>query len=178
MQRRHVVLGLTGILPATALAAGRSMARPTDVLTKQVRQVVDRYEAAWNSSDLTAMAALYTPDVHWVNVVGMHWKGREEVDYAHRVLFDQSFRGVANTFEEIESIVPLPGGSAMAVVRWSVAEYRMPSGQMSPASRTRMSLVLVPDGKRLLIAHGANIQIVEGAQRSDPVRQRQDRPKE
>jgi hypothetical protein len=33
-----------------------------------------------------------------------------------------------------------------------------------------MSLVL--HGDRPLIAHGANIQIVEGAQRSDPVRQR------
>ena len=39
-----------------------------------------------------------------------------------------------------------------------------------------MTLVLVPGGgKGLLIAHGANIQIVEPAQRSDPIRQRRER---
>jgi uncharacterized protein (TIGR02246 family) len=177
MQRRQVVLGMTSMMPAAALAAGSATARPTDSLAARVKQVVDLYEAAWNSSDMTAMAALYAPDVHWVNIVGMHWKGREEVDYAHRAMFDQSFRGVTSTFEEIESVVPFPGGGATAVVRWSVASYRAPSGQISPANRTRMSLVLVPDGDRLLIAHGANIQIVEGAQRSDPVWQRQAGPK-
>jgi hypothetical protein len=82
---------------------------------------------------------------------------------------------VRSTLEEIESVVPLPGGGALAVARWAVAAYTTPSGEISPASRTRMSLVLVPHGDRLLIAHGANIQIVEGAQRSDPVRQRRAR---
>jgi hypothetical protein len=32
-----------------------------------------------------------------------------------------------------------------------------------------MSLVLVPGGDKLLIAHGANVQIDEMAQRSDPI---------
>jgi uncharacterized protein (TIGR02246 family) len=50
------------------------------------------------------MTALYAPDVHWVNIMGMHWKGREEVDFAHRVLFEKTFRGVASTLEEIESV--------------------------------------------------------------------------
>lgn len=175
MQRRHVVLGMTSIIPMAVMSEAHAGPRPADDLTTRVRQVVDLYAAAWNSSDMTAMAALYAPDVHWVNVVGMHWKGREEVDYAHRVLFDQSFRGVISTLEEIESVVPMPGGGALAVARWSVGAYKTPSGQISPASRTRMSLVLVPGKDHLLIAHGANIQIVEGAQRSDPIVRRRER---
>ncbi len=175
MQRREAVLALTGIAPVVALAGASKAASPKNDLARRVRRVVDLYAAAWNSNDMTAMAALYTPDVHWVNVVGMHWQGRDEVDYAHRALFDQMFRGVNSTLEEVESVAPLPGGGAVAVARWAVATYRTPSGQISPASRTRMSLTLVPHGDRLLIAHGANITIVEGAQRSDPVRQRRER---
>ncbi|RYD58119.1 MAG: SgcJ/EcaC family oxidoreductase [Sphingomonadales bacterium] len=175
MHRRQILLGAAVMAPAATLPGISEATVAKGNLRRRVEQVVERYGAAWNSSDMTAMAALYTPDVHWVNVVGMHWKGREEVDYAHRALFEQSFKGVASTLEEIESVVPIPGGGALAVVRWGVAAYRTPSGQISPASRTRMSLTLVPYRDRLLIAHGANIQIVEGAQRSDPVGQRRDR---
>ena len=121
------------------------------------------------------MGALYTPDVHWVNIVGMHWQGFEEVDYAHRALFDTTFKGVRQTLEEIESIMPLAGGGAVAVVRWAVDAYTAPSGQPMTASRTRMSLTLIPRGDGLALAHGANIQIVEPAQRSDPVQQRTER---
>ncbi|MEG3180698.1 SgcJ/EcaC family oxidoreductase [Sphingomonas sp. LT1P40] len=175
--RRRNMLGMTGIVSATLLTGAAPATVPRRDLTARVRQVVDLYGAAWNAGDMAAMAALYTPDVHWVNIVGMHWQGREEVDYAHRALFENTFKGVTQTMEEIESVTPMPGGGAIAVVRWAVAEYRTPSGQVSPASRTRMSLTLLPKGDRLLIAHGANIQIVEGAQRSDPVRQRRERKK-
>jgi uncharacterized protein (TIGR02246 family) len=182
-----MVQGLTSLIPAAALAAGGAAAGAAGGANTggakaaaadraaRVKQVVDRYQAAWNASDMAAMAALYTPDVHWVNVVGMHWQGREDVDYAHRILFDQSFRGVTSTPEEIESIVPLPGGGAVAVVRWAVGAYRTPAGDTMPAGRTRMSLTLVPDGDRYRIAHGANIAIVEPARRADPIVQRRAR---
>lgn len=178
MRRRNVMLGLAGLLPAAAFAKPGRVAKSEKELARRVKKVVDLYETAWNASDMNAMAALYAPDVHWVNIVGMHWKGREEVDYAHRALFDQSFRGVTSTLEEIESVTPMPGGGAIAVVRWAVAAYKTPAGVVSPAGRTRMSLMLVAHGDRFLIAHGANIQVVEGAQRSDPIRQRSERTKE
>ena len=34
------------------------------------------------------MWQLATDDVHWVNVVGMHWRGKAEVQKAHQVYFD------------------------------------------------------------------------------------------
>lgn len=115
------------------------------------------------------------PNVHWVNVMGMHWCGFEDVDFAHRALFERTFNGVRQTLEEIESIEPLPCGGAVVVVRWAVDAYTSPSGQAFAASRTRMSLTLVPGGDRQLLVHGANIQIIEAAQRSDPVVRRPER---
>lgn len=177
MRRRAVILGASAAFPAVSVLAAPARASTATTasarLNDQVRSVVDRYGAAWNAGDMTAMGALYTRDIHWVNIMGMHWQGFEDVDYAHRALFETTFKGVPQTLEEIESVTPLPTGGAVAVVRWSVAPYTSPSGQAFPASRTRMTLVLVDDGDALKIAHGANIQIVEPAQRFDPVKRKQ-----
>lgn len=145
------------------------MTRQADV-TQRVHRLVNDYATAWNASDMDAMAALYAHNVHWVNVVGMHWQGLAQVDRAHRAYFETMFRGVPITLEEIESIVPVTGGGAIAVVRWAVGAFRTPAGPLNPPSRNRMSLVLIERDDRLLIAHGANITIVEDAQRFDPAR--------
>lgn len=166
MDRRQAMFGMAGaaMTPLVATAAA-----PADAAAK-VRQLADAYAAAWNASDMDAMAALYAPDVHWVNIVGMHWRGRDEVDRAHRAFFDIMFRGVPLKLEEVETITPLPGGAVVTVIRWAVGTFRTPAGDQMPPSRDRMTLVLVPAGDRLAIAHGANIQIDERAQASDPIK--------
>lgn len=170
MQRREVTLGLIGGSAGLAFnGKGTAMARQAD-LAQRVGRLVDDYAAAWNASDMDAMAALYADDVHWVNIVGMHWQGRAQVDHAHRAYFETMFKGVPMTLEEIESITPLAGGGAIVVVRWAVGAFRTPAGHANPPSRNRMSLVLVERDDRLLIAHGANIAIVEDAQRFDPAK--------
>ena len=165
MDRRQAMLGL--------LVAGPLMTTEASAATRddpaKVRRLADRYAAAWNASDMDAMSRLYAPDIHWVNIVGMHWQGKAQVDRAHRVYFDIMFKGVPLTFEAIESAVALPGGAVVAVLRWSVGAFKTPFGQQVPPSRDRMSLVLIPEGDGLVIAHGANVQIDEMAQRSDPV---------
>ncbi len=138
-------------------------------LKDEVARLAADYAKAWNSSDMDAMGVLYTDDVHWVNIVGMHWRGKAEVDKAHRIFFEIMFKGVPLTLEEIESITELPGGAAIAVICWSVGAFTTPAGAHVPPSRDRMTLVLVREGSKLLIKHGANVQIDELAQKSDPV---------
>ena len=167
MDRRQAIFGVAGGLALMALDSPAAAAG--DDLSRRVAELVDRYAASWNAADMDAMSALYADDVHWVNIVGMHWQGKPQVDRAHRVYFDIMFKGVPLSLQEIESIRPMPGGGAVAVVRWSVGAFRTPTGQQVPPSRDRMSLMLVPDGNKLLIAHGANVQIDEMAQRSDPI---------
>lgn len=136
--------------------------------SSKVRRLIELYSAAWNTSDMDAMEKLYASEVHWVNIVGMHWQGKAQVARAHRVYFDIMFKGVPLTFEEIESVVAQPGGTVVAVVRWAVGAFKTPFGQQVPPSRDRMTLVLVPEGDHLLIGHGSNVQIDEMAQQSDP----------
>jgi uncharacterized protein (TIGR02246 family) len=92
----------------------------------EVRAVLDAWEAAWNAADMNAMWQLATDEIHWVNVVGMHWRGKAEVQKAHQVFFDLLFKNRSCKLEEVESIEALPGGAVVAVVRWSIsaAEWR------------------------------------------------------
>ena len=140
---------------------------------EKVKAVLDRWEAAWNASDMTAMWQLATDDIHWVNVVGMHWRGKAEVQKAHQAYFDLMFKDRSCKLDEIESIEALPGGAFVAVVRWSMGGFRRPNGVMRPPGGDRMSLVLVPRGEGLAIAHGANVPIDEEAAAHDPIKREQ-----
>ncbi|RYF06109.1 MAG: SgcJ/EcaC family oxidoreductase [Oxalobacteraceae bacterium] len=153
------------------MSSKASVAMPSDASAK-VQRLTDRYAAAWNASDMDAMAKLYADDVHWVNIVGMHWQGKVQVDQAHRAYFDLMFKGVPLTLEAVESVVALPGGAVVAVIRWAVGAFKTPLGEQMPPSRDRMSLVLTPRANELVIAHGSNVQINEQAQRFDPISQK------
>lgn len=145
------------------------LAVTNDVVAK-VETVLKRWEAAWNASDMAAMWQLATDDIHWVNVVGMHWRGKAEVQKAHQIQFDRMFKDRSCKLDEIESIEPLPGGAFVAVVRWSMGGYRRMNGMMRSPCRDRMSLVLIPRGEGLAIAHGANVSIDEDAAAFDPIK--------
>ena len=146
------------------------MAAIDDSVRAKVKAVLGQWEAAWNASDMNAMWQLATDDVHWVNVVGMHWRGKTEVQKAHQAYFDLLFKDRSCKLDAIESIEPLPGGAFVAVVRWSMGGFRRPTGQMRPPGKDRMSLVLVPRGEGLAIAHGANVPIDEEAEAHNPIK--------
>jgi ketosteroid isomerase-like protein len=111
MNRRAAVLSMAGA-GSVLMAAKPGAARVSDEmfhgdLHARAGKVLDAWLKAWNASDLDAMFALFTDDAHWVNIVGMHWRGKAEVERAHRVFFDVMFKGVPQSLEEIESVVPL-----------------------------------------------------------------------
>jgi uncharacterized protein (TIGR02246 family) len=141
-----------------------------DGVVAKVKAVLQAWEAAWNAADMNAMWQLATEDIHWVNVVGQHWRGKAEVQKAHQVNFDLLFKGRSCKLDEIESIEPLPGGAFVAVVRWSMGGFQRPTGVMRPPGKDRMSLVLVPRGEGLAIAHGANVPIDEDAEAHNPIK--------
>jgi uncharacterized protein (TIGR02246 family) len=141
-----------------------------------ITKAVHALEASWNANDLDAMAKLYTADVHWVNVRGMHWRGIEEVDHAHRVYFDLMFEDVNNDLVEIESITPVTSDVAIAVVLWEIGAFKTPDGQLIPPGRTRMTIVYKRTDKGWKIAHGHNEDIDEFAQQFDPIRGTAKRP--
>jgi uncharacterized protein (TIGR02246 family) len=155
------------IAGATILAGGSAMA--TEALASKAEKTLNDWVDAWNREDLDAMFALFTPDAHWVNIVGMHWQGRDAVEKAHRAYFEIMFRGVKQRLLATESLTPLPGGGAVVVARLAVDAFRQPNGVLKPPSEDRLTLVMVPRGEELAIVHGANVAVVAEAQQHDPV---------
>ena len=51
-----------------------------------IRALLDKRRDAWNGHDMDAFVADLMPDIEWINVVGMHWKGRDTVRRAHAAL--------------------------------------------------------------------------------------------
>ena len=47
---------------------------------------MQRITANYTDHHFADMATYTTPDVEWVNIVGMYWRGRAQVQQAHRVV--------------------------------------------------------------------------------------------
>jgi uncharacterized protein (TIGR02246 family) len=169
---RRSLLALMGV--AGGLAMTKNVQAQEMVLAKSdetaIRDEVKKMEQVWNASDLDAMGRLYAPNVHWVNVKGMHWRGFEEVDRAHRVYFDIMFKGVQQKLLAVESITPIAPNVAIAVVHWAMDAFKTPSGEIAPPHESRMTIVYVKLANGWKIAHGANIDVDEQAAQFDPIR--------
>lgn len=152
------------------MASGSASVEPDGDLLKAVSAFLQAHEDAWNAADARAMFDWATPDIHWVNVVGMHWRGREEVERAHRVYFDLMFRDVPLKLVAIERLTPLAPEVTICVACWRVGAHKTPGGQVRGEALNRMSFVLVGPPERLRMAHVANIEVIAEAQAHDPVR--------
>src|SRR5271163_3414933 len=69
---------------AMILATGIVHAASSD--EEAVRKVVNGFPEAWNRHDMNVFGALFTPDADFVNVIGIHWKGRESIQLNHAFL--------------------------------------------------------------------------------------------
>ena len=70
------ILVLTGLL-----SGGRILAVPND--NQDVQKVVEGFATAWNNHDMEAFGNLFSPDADFVNVTGIHMKGRDEIQSHH-----------------------------------------------------------------------------------------------
>lgn len=141
---------------------------PLEGLAPEVAVLLQGMQDTWNAADLDAMFATASPDLHWVNVVGMHWQGREAAKHAHVVFFDQMFRGVPLALEAVEHAAVLPGGVHLIVARWALGAYRTPPGEQRPASQNRMTLLAVPGPQGLQLRHVSNVEVDPRAAPHDP----------
>lgn len=57
-----------------------------------VRKTVMGVEESWNTHDMKAFSKLLREDAHWVNVVGMHWRGPDAVVKAYAIFHEIMFQ--------------------------------------------------------------------------------------
>lgn len=84
---RHTILLF--ILLGTFFSASAQRAANDSIA---VRKQVDAFFASWNKHDFSDMKNYVAEDGDFVNVAGMHWKGREDIQYAHNKTHEQIFK--------------------------------------------------------------------------------------
>src|SRR6478735_6283331 len=118
------------LFPAVAIAGLTAVCRAhppkqepvkaaTNELSKEddraVRKIVAGPEEAWNAHDMKALAKLFREDAEWVNKVGMHWRGRDEIMVAHTAFHETIFKKHKFQTDAVETRLVAPG-VAVAVV--------------------------------------------------------------
>ena len=126
------------------------------------------YIEAWNSHDMPAMAATLAGDADWINVVGMYWRGRDQIMFAHTAFHKGMFKTVQLDLKSVETRTLGPD-AAIVLLQFVQDAYQIPAGPLQPKALDRLSLVVVrlPEGWRII--HGHNTVVDERAIANDPV---------
>ena len=156
---------VAGVLMAIGLAMSTNAADPTDGPEAPARAMM----AAWNAHDMKAMSEVFTPDADWINVVGMHWVGRDQIMFAHTAFHTTMFKTNQQTLVSL-STRQLSPDIAVLLMEAEQDAYTTPSGHEQPKALDRLTIVVVrrPDGWKIL--HGQNTIVDERAAPNDPVR--------
>jgi uncharacterized protein (TIGR02246 family) len=142
----------------------------SDTAAQHVRVALDALEIAWKDSDGDAFAAACTADVDFVNILGMHVRGRAEVSALHDKIFKGPYAGSTVRFsidririvseDWVLAIVPgnvdIPDGPARGrVTTVATVLLKREGAQWSIASfhNTRRESTVADLSTRLLDAH-------------------------
>ncbi|AMR27424.1 hypothetical protein A0257_10155 [Hymenobacter psoromatis] len=155
------------------LLAGRASAQTPAADEAAIRQAVARMTANYTNHHFADMAAYTTPDVSWVNIVGMWWRGRAQVQQAHQQIFDTIFKGVKFRpgAPTVRTIAP---GVAVVNMYCHVGTFYPPDGINHGTNQEGddddlLTLVLVKRQGHWLLAAGQNTVVRASAQRNNPV---------
>ena len=122
------------------------------------RAMAVAFEAAWNRHDMHAFGAMLTIDADWVNVAGVHWKGREEIEREHVARHaGPVFKDSVWTTRSV-SVSILKPDLAVVHIEWSIREDRDPDGTPRQPREGVLSWVTVKDGSvwRIRAGHNTN----------------------
>ena len=87
---------------AMLLAAATTPAAAQSATDEQgIRRLATQFETAWNTHDMSLLGQIVTDDVDFVNVAGLHWKGRDEVVSEHAARHKVRFKNSIWTTERV-----------------------------------------------------------------------------
>lgn len=144
----------------------------TEKDTQAIQKTVTGVGDAWNANDMNAFASYLTEDCDWVNIVGMHWRGKAAVMKAHTVYLSTMFLGVRQETLESE-IAEIAPNVALIVLTIRMGDFTTPDGRLEKDMLDRMSYVVVrqPDESWLIrAAHNTTIHPL--AAKHDPTKER------
>ena len=137
-----------------------------------IRALLDKRRDAWNRHDMDAFVADLMPDIEWINVVGMRWKGRDTVLRAHAALHRGMMahsRMLPPELVEMREIAP----NVVIVTQINRLDgvAPRPDGKPYPNDGNLITMVFVKSRGGWQIAHVRNGHIDKQAAAHDPAKE-------
>lgn len=128
---------------------------------EKIENVVRSFGDCWNRHDMEAFAQLFAEDAEFVNVVGLWWKGREEIKRAHAAIHATMFKHSRLAIGDIEIRFVKPD---VAIVRssWELTGHVGPSGEALPARKGILVNLVTRIEDYWKIIDSQNTDIIEG----------------
>jgi uncharacterized protein (TIGR02246 family) len=126
----------------------------------QIESVIHALAESWNSHDMAMYGAQFADDADFVNVLGMHWHGREAIESQHAAIHRTIFRNSVLKILDY-SFRPLGTDVVLVHIRWEMTGHETPPGVPFAEVRHGMiTSVFVEREERWLIGAMQNTEIV------------------
>jgi uncharacterized protein (TIGR02246 family) len=119
-----------------------------DAIADDAAAMAARLENAWNTGDSPAFAAAFADDADFVNVLGMHVRGREAISFGHAEIFRTIYAGSTVQYRVDTARLLRPDVGLVHVH----ATLTVPAGPMAGTHQARYSMVLTREGGEWRIA--------------------------
>jgi uncharacterized protein (TIGR02246 family) len=151
---RIVIAAVAAVLAMTMLASAQSnegsiTADRRD--EKLVREVYDRFIAAWNAHDVAAIGKMWSIDGDHMEPDGETAKGREAVTMLMKRRHDTVFKTTRLNLS-IADVWFMPGDVALVDGGYEIYGIRGPDGKELPARRGHLTSVLIKEQGQWWIA--------------------------
>ena len=135
------------------------MSNENESITDAAAALAAGLENAWNSGDSAGFTAPFADDADFVNVLGMHVRGREAIGYGHAEIFRTVYAGSTVRYR-LDAARLLRPDVGLAHVHATLA---VPAGPMAGTHQARYSMVLTREGGEWRIASFHNTFIRDPA---------------
>jgi uncharacterized protein (TIGR02246 family) len=126
-----------------------------------IEEVAAAFAAAWNRHDMPALGALFSEDANFVNVVGMWWRSRAEIEAAHTHTHASIFRD-SRLDIGATSVMHLRPGVAAVHATWELTGHTEPDGRPGTPRQGILLFVLTEEAEGWRIRVAQNTDIVPG----------------
>ena len=106
-----------------------------------IRSMTEHYMALWNAHDIAEHSKLLTEDADLVNVVGMHVRGRQDIQKHHEQLHRTIFSKSVSRIVEL-SIQSIDNSTVLVHMHWEMKGAAKLPGWNVPEPRTGVMTLL------------------------------------
>ncbi len=103
--------------------------------------LVTRFEEAWNRHDARELASLFALDAEFVNVAGLWWRGRDQIEAAHVRYHASTYKGSILSIRMSTAKVLSPE-MALVICQWDLVGQRGVGGAPCPTEAGVLSWML------------------------------------